>query len=238
MSMSMEVTTTTTSSSLNTTQVLEHTSSFKDLLGKIGSLTAVDIEYIAQKISLSAVEGLGVVGKVHVAQQSQCAMSKVISNAKKYSWHTLTPEKVEELQTQISLAQIDIEDTNYDHEILKNRYQYLDYTQTYALWYVAIKDFQKEITASFSTPQNFVASGARFQISKDQQLVGIVENIANKVGVNLTECGRNYYVHLELDASSSCLRSELVFTLTREGYGTKFNRTTFTLADLKKEFPE
>jgi hypothetical protein len=199
---------------INPNESVKQSISPENIVKKISSIDALQIELIGHKIAEKIVNNLGPVGKAKVAQK--------INPKQKASEMTMMLM----IQTMMH-ARMDMEQGK----------QFLSEEEAFKFVMLALWPIKDKITDSFSKPDWFLEYGLYFQLS-DYEPMGVLSETAEKMGLNITlnDVPSKYYIYLKLDKELTNEKSDLVFVLTEKSNNVEFSKKTFTIKELEQEF--
>lgn len=186
---------------------------------KISSIDALQIEWIGREIGWGILNSLGPVNQARIAQKVAQVRSK------EEGPHA---DMMRRLELVAARSAIDA-----------GKGLFLSETDASQFLLAILWPMKEQIRNAFAFPENFLSRGTSFKIS-DYEPVGVVKEVAKKMGMQLTllDVPLRGYFTLKLDQARTQEQSELVFSLIQQSDGVVFETQTFTLKALETKFGE
>lgn len=183
---------------------------------KIRSISAEQIELVADHIAEQIASNLGIVRKD--------AIDRMIAQKKG------TTNKLELLM--LLMQKDDAQKIKSDGKI-----SFFKDEQYYKFVINISKSIKEAITENFSTPSTFLEKGLFFKLS-DYHPIGILAKTAKEIDTAIlpTELPLRYTIHLFLNQTLSQQQSKLTFDLVEKSDNYEFSKKSFTIDELGKVF--
>ena len=194
--------------------VAKPTLSSREIVEKLSSINAEQIELIGTQIVQKVLNNLGPVRKLKVALKVSEAKGEPMNG-------------IEQATLLLSAKQA----------ISNGKRQFLSKLDASRFVMTALWPVKSAIRESFSTPSAFLRDGLFFQLS-DYEPEGFLAETAEKMGIalNFTDVPTKYCVRLKLDNELTNEKSDLVFSIIEQSHGVIFPETYFTVKELEEKF--